>query len=171
MKTILPTSITTVDQAKALLLDLHNNDETFHPEDDATDINWNTTIVSPLEAAQLNKLMADIYNVAGNDGRHTALLFDPCDYLTILDNGWHLLDASQFNSPALFQDIISGEFQGDVDYTIGFTADPYSTGIVYILRFSQDGSMIADYEYNDRKEAVADVLAMKELAHILLTEV
>lgn len=77
MKTQLPNEIKTIEDAKAFLTDLHTNNETFHPEDDATDIDWQTCIVSDVEAIQLNKLMADIYNLAEG--------FDPCEFLLMQD--------------------------------------------------------------------------------------
>lgn len=68
MKTILPDSISTIEEAKKLLLDLHNNGEAFHPEDDATQMCGN--IFTHEEGTKLNKLMDDIYNLPGNDGKH-----------------------------------------------------------------------------------------------------
>jgi hypothetical protein len=57
MTTSLTLRISTVEEAKSLLLALFNNGEAFHPEDDATDID----IFTHSEGEQLNKLMADIY--------------------------------------------------------------------------------------------------------------
>ncbi len=88
MLTKLPPAIYNVHQAKALLAELHRNRESFHPQDDATDINWNLpddqqpTIA---EGQLLNKLMEEIYNLPGNKGHRTKLLFDPCKYLLELD--------------------------------------------------------------------------------------
>lgn len=85
MKTILPAGIGTVEQAKALLTDLHANGEAFHPEDDATDLV--TDVFTQEEGESLNALMLDIYNLPGNDGRHVGILaFDPCEFLIELDN-------------------------------------------------------------------------------------
>lgn len=85
MKTNLPEAITTVQEAVVFLRELHNNGEAFHPEDDATDVVWNTPLYQHPgreECKQLNKLMADIYNLPGNDGSHSdPLAFDPCGYL------------------------------------------------------------------------------------------
>jgi hypothetical protein len=58
MKTILPQAITTIEEAKKLLTDLYNNNETFHPEDDATDLVGD--LFTQAEGEQLNKLMAII---------------------------------------------------------------------------------------------------------------
>lgn len=72
MKTILPQSINTIDQAKAFLTDLFNNNETFHPDDDAHETVWsNGERPTPAEADQLNKLMCDIDD----------LQLDPCEIL------------------------------------------------------------------------------------------
>lgn len=85
MKTKLPPEIKTIEQAKELLKALFDNNEDFHPEDDAHTILWSTTQVSEQEADQLNKLMNDIYNLPGNDGRHCdPMVFDPCEYLWVL---------------------------------------------------------------------------------------
>lgn len=82
MKTKLPDSITTVAEAKKLLADLIENNECFHPEDDAHGIMWDTAKASHVECDQLNKLMEDIYNLPGNDGRHIEpMIFDPCEFI------------------------------------------------------------------------------------------
>lgn len=87
MKTKLPLEIKTVEEAKAFLTELHANGEYFHPEDDAFTIEWQTcTPASGEECNQLNNLMYDIYNLPGNDGRHSApMVFDPCAFLNGLD--------------------------------------------------------------------------------------
>lgn len=86
MKTILPVAIKTIAQAKKLLTDLYNNNEYFHPEDDAHDIVWGTCEEPSFEdKEQLNTLMGQIYLLKGNDGRHDKLKFCPCGYLLYLD--------------------------------------------------------------------------------------
>jgi hypothetical protein len=71
MKTILPKDITTIDEAKKLLTELYVNGESYHCEDDATDIE----IFTFNEGANLNRLMDRIYSLA---------LIDPCEYLLYL---------------------------------------------------------------------------------------
>lgn len=81
MKTILPESITTVEQAKKFLSDLNLNGELYHPEGDAHEVHWATATPTPEECDKLNSLMNDIYNLPGNDGRHCGeMIFDPCEY-------------------------------------------------------------------------------------------
>jgi len=85
MKTILPASITTIDQAKQLLTNLHTNGEAFHPEDDATGIVWtDCKSPTPQECVQLNKLIKDIYDLPENKGTYPKLSFDPCIFLLSL---------------------------------------------------------------------------------------
>ena len=82
MKTNIPSQITTVEEAKVFLTDLHKNGETFHPEDDAHDIIWEEVEVSDEEKDALNNAMIDIYNLPGNDGKHdNSIEFDPCGFL------------------------------------------------------------------------------------------
>lgn len=84
-KTSFPLAITTVEEAKTFLTDLYNNGESFHCEDDAKDIAWNfkATIA---QCNHLNKLMEDIYNLPGNDGKHdNSIAFCPCGFLLNLD--------------------------------------------------------------------------------------
>lgn len=86
MKTKLPDSIKTVEEAKAFLTELHNNGESYHPEDDAVDIEWGEGVEPPTaaEAFHLNSLMYDIYHLPGNIGP-TPMEFDPCGfYLDLL---------------------------------------------------------------------------------------
>lgn len=72
MKTVLPNAINSVEEAKQLLTDLANNNEVYHPEDDAFDIYWHTSQPTDDEKRQLNKLMGMIYELDN---------FDPCDFL------------------------------------------------------------------------------------------
>lgn len=85
MKTRLPNHITTIEEAKTFLKELYDNDETFHPEDDAHDIAWNlpdNLVPTHEECEKLNHLMDDIYDLPGNDGRHCGkMIFDPCEFL------------------------------------------------------------------------------------------
>jgi ferredoxin-thioredoxin reductase catalytic subunit len=85
MKTVLPHDIKTVAAAKLLLSTLHKNGESFHPEDDATKLVGD--IFTKDEGKHLNRLMCDIYNLPGNDGRHKDMLFCPCQYLNDLIAG------------------------------------------------------------------------------------
>jgi hypothetical protein len=87
MKTILPEKISTIKEAKDFLTELHKNGESFHPEDDANDL-----VGDPFtkeEGDKLNQLMADIYNLPGNDGFHDGrILFCPCEHLLSLDHDY-----------------------------------------------------------------------------------
>lgn len=82
MKTVLPSSIETIEQAKAYLTDLYNNGESYHPEDGAENVSWNlhaNDIPTETECIFMDKLMNDIYRIAkGTD-------FDPCEFLLELD--------------------------------------------------------------------------------------
>lgn len=72
LTTVLPEQITSVEEAQKLLTELHRNDESFHPEDDANDIEWDTCDPTPEECEKLNKLMGDIYKLPD---------FDPCEFI------------------------------------------------------------------------------------------
>lgn len=74
MKTTLPLKISNIVEAKEFLKSLADNDEIFHPEDDAHSIIWDlpeNQKPTSNECDQLNKLMEEIY----------ALNFDPCEYI------------------------------------------------------------------------------------------
>lgn len=76
MKTQLPESINTLEEAKNFLQLLHANGESFHPEDSAHDIVWD--IPEPPnkhECDQLNALMDQVYYFFNEE------TFDPCGYL------------------------------------------------------------------------------------------
>lgn len=82
MKTKLPDSIKTVEDAKKFLRELHDNNEAYHCEDDACEIvntKTNERLFTNEEGAQLNSLMGDIYNWLTKDSN-----FDPCGYLLFL---------------------------------------------------------------------------------------
>lgn len=88
MKTNLPASINTVAEAKAFLKELHSKGEAYHCEDDAHEQEpWHgmpdgEPRPTPEQCDQLNKLMEDIYNLPGNDGRHVPpMVFEPCMYV------------------------------------------------------------------------------------------
>lgn len=73
MKTVLPLYIKTVAAAKKFLTDLINNDEVYHPEDDADTIYQGTKkLFLKREADQLNNLMTDISKLKN---------FDPCEFI------------------------------------------------------------------------------------------
>ncbi len=85
MKTKLPVAITTVDEAKAFLSELYKNDESYHPEDDANDIEWDgDNPPTKQECDQMNKLMDDIYSLKGQEG-NLAKVFCPCEFLLMQD--------------------------------------------------------------------------------------
>lgn len=75
MKTILPESITTAEDAKAFLSELEANGESFHPDDDPKDIVWSC---DPPTAEQCDRLSELMYQCTQIEG------FDPCRFL--LDN-------------------------------------------------------------------------------------
>lgn len=92
MKTVLPDKISTIEEAKAFLTELHKNKEDFHPEDDAHTIVWGEIAKqddepTPAECDQLNKLMEDIYALPENmyGRKYVDVVFDPCDFLLSLD--------------------------------------------------------------------------------------
>lgn len=94
MKTKLPESITTVDEAKAFIKELYDNGEAFHPEDDATDIIWDlpsNQVPTLEECVKLNELMTAIYALPECKLKHRQpnsipyMDFDPCGYLSDLD--------------------------------------------------------------------------------------
>lgn len=66
MKTILPESIHTIDQAKQFLADLYNNKEAWHPEDNPADC----LEIDEETAMHLQMLLEHIYTFD----------FDPCEY-------------------------------------------------------------------------------------------
>lgn len=63
MKTKLPDKITTWNEAKSFLKSLHDNGESYHPEDDAFDIDWATASPTEQESERLNELMNEIYSL------------------------------------------------------------------------------------------------------------
>lgn len=67
MKTTLPKKITTLEEAKAFLTNLFNNDESYDPMEDAHDINWTTCKPTDEEKDQLNELISDIYDLPPQD--------------------------------------------------------------------------------------------------------
>ena len=81
MRTSLPSEITSGEEATSFLTELYNNNEDFHPEDDAFDIIWQTTEVSDDEKTQLNKLMNDIYSLPEAWSPQNPEGFDPCAVL------------------------------------------------------------------------------------------
>ena len=79
METNLNITITTDNQAVEFLTSLHNDNLSFHPEDNAHDIVWNGSDYQPTteDCDNLNRLMEEIYT-------NTAV--DPCEILLDLIN-------------------------------------------------------------------------------------
>ena len=84
MKTKLPKAINSVDEAKAFLTDLHNNNEAYHPEENAHEILWDGVHASEAECDKLNKLMDDIYSLPELDN-YPNVEWDPCGFLLDLN--------------------------------------------------------------------------------------
>lgn len=81
MKTVLPQSINTVEEAKGFLTELSRNNEAYHPEDSAASIGTlNEHILTESECLQLDKLMGEIYSLKGNED-YRNMVFDSCDFL------------------------------------------------------------------------------------------
>ena len=72
MKTNLDISIQTDEQAVNFLTELHDNNESYHPEDNAHDIIWDENRPTKTECDQLNNLMNQIYENTD---------VDPCEIL------------------------------------------------------------------------------------------
>jgi hypothetical protein len=81
MKTNLPESITSVEEATRFLTELFNNNEAYHPEDDAFDIVWQSVNPTEAEKRQLNKLMNQIYDLPEAWSPQNPNGFDPCAVL------------------------------------------------------------------------------------------
>lgn len=91
MKTSLPIAIHTIAEAKKFLKELYNNNESFHPEDNAKDIITSNgkRLFTDSEADKLNALMDQIYYLKS---------FDPCEYIINLDSDyWIVLDLPTIN--------------------------------------------------------------------------
>lgn len=89
MKTIVPNKITTIDAAKLFLSNLHRNNESFHPEDDASEIGFqkngqSVNSFTKEESKKLNNLMNHIYSLPGNNSPND-LVFDLCEFILTLD--------------------------------------------------------------------------------------
>lgn len=157
IKTSLPESITTIDQAKAFLQSLHDNGEAYHPEDDANSIEWmNSDETNPTaeECEQLNKLMADIYAIGG---------FDPCEYLLLLDR-ISAIDAANFENTILQAD--AKQFPEVLYYAIRRSNNPHGNFELSISAPSDNGIddyLIEFYYYDKTEEAEADVEQLENL--------
>jgi hypothetical protein len=103
MKTVLPVSIQTIEQAKVFLTDLYNNGESYHPEDDAHDC-MPLSVATAAECDQLNKLMEEIYDLPGNDGSHgNDMAFCPCGFLLSLDPDYNSGDNAEYHNTRVEQ--------------------------------------------------------------------
>jgi len=77
MKTILPESITTVEEAKAYLDQLCLNSEAYHCDDPARDC-FDADECTDAEAEKMDELMQQIFVLIGNpDHTNVPMLFDP----------------------------------------------------------------------------------------------
>lgn len=85
MKTMIPASITTLEDAKKFLTDLHNNNETYHPEDDALYVHFISIPVSERPTIdECNKLNALMNSISCLQETKTGS-FDPCQFLIDLE--------------------------------------------------------------------------------------
>lgn len=80
LKTTLPDQINNIEDAKKYLSELYNNGESYHPDDDASDILFEgDECVDSYTAIKMNALMDRIYFLAKNTD------FDPCGYILSLN--------------------------------------------------------------------------------------
>lgn len=102
LKIQLPETIQSAEQARQFLDLLCTNNLTYHPEDSAHDVDWHLPteeLPTHEECEQLDKLMADIYNMEGNNGNHATPKFCPCEYILMKDEAAvdeHLQPGAQF---------------------------------------------------------------------------
>jgi hypothetical protein len=100
IKTVLPTAINTIDEAKKFFAELYANNEAFHPDDDANDIIDGRTssydrihgytgknLFTAEEATQVNKLMEDIFNLENFDPYQCLMLLDTDNILRWIEEG------------------------------------------------------------------------------------
>ncbi len=135
LKTKLPESIKSVDEAKAFLRELHANGEHYHPEDDAHQINWDTCTPTETEKDKLNKLRSDIYTGL-NGGDHRCPVFCPCGYLTELDHAdekYFVKDKSGRDGhyEATYSDLVNDEELKEDDEFQDWLHDDASIGSEY----------------------------------------
>lgn len=88
LKIKLPDTIQSADQARQFLDLLYDNRLSYHPEDSAHNVQWSlpaSELPTHEECEQLDRLMADIYMMEGNNGDHANPKFCPCGYLLMKD--------------------------------------------------------------------------------------
>lgn len=121
MKTLLPATISNIEEAKKFLTDLIENDECYHPEDNAHEINWQSNdIPQESDCDLLNKLMLDIYKLED---------FDPCEFIL---NYNHKVDVTK---PVKIKDPENDEEAGLIYEVTNYNQ---LTGIVYIRPTNSD---------------------------------
>ncbi len=79
MKTVLPESINSLEEAKEFLKALYDNGESYHPEDKAATIVGDLPdgrLFTDKEASELDAIMTQV---------HDKFSFDPCEYILSLD--------------------------------------------------------------------------------------
>lgn len=160
MKTLLPQSIDTIEEAKAFLRKLHLNGEAFHPEDDAHEIVWECSSAPTIkEQKQLNKLMVDIYTLPGNKDKHPLqFAFDPCDFLLWLN--------VKFHNSSLKEAIENNTLNKvtDYEYCIDKSADPYNEFYTLVIMAGDD--IVLEYVYHDKEQAEEDAEALEHWLNI-----
>jgi DNA-directed RNA polymerase subunit F len=141
MITILPQSITTISEAKKLLKDLYDNGESFHPEDDATDLSGDP--FTKEEGEKLNTLMEQIYTITSSDK------FDPCKYLLSLQDAITVFDEYVIKKitdwPLMVDHIQSYEINpeqlimnGEKPHTMLEYIGDAETDSAFVLEYSED---------------------------------
>jgi hypothetical protein len=101
---ILPNAITSIKEAKEYLNLLEKEGMIYHPEDDANDIIGFD--ITKEEGDHLNKLMEDIYNLPGNDGKHDdTILFCPCEYIISISDEDYIKDMKAEDEQDFYQSL------------------------------------------------------------------
>lgn len=151
MKTRLPVRISSILDAQVFLKALYTNGEAYHPEDDALNIDWDCDPRPTVdEQMRLNLLMADIYNLPGNDGRHCEpMVFDPCTFLLELDPEYLQRMADSGQEELVFDDNIHIYLNEPPNYKVKWTD-------IEVFGAMADGSIANDNETPDSWKVLTD---------------
>lgn len=141
LKTKLPDTINTIEEAKAFLTELIKNDEHFHPDDDANDINWSlpkTQMPTKSQCKKLNNLMFIVTHIPGFDPY--GFILKQADIVPTASDEVQEEDNSQFE----YIKTVERESTGG-----GIENDVITLKNGWIIRIGEGGVSVSENQQND----------------------
>lgn len=144
LRTKLPDTITTVAEAKSFLIELIKNDEHFHPDDDANEVNWSlpkTQMPTKSQCKQLNNLMFLVTHIPGFDPY--GFILKQADIVPTASDEMQIEESVMEMNYTYIQSVVNESTGGGIDN------DVITLKNGWIIRIGEGGVSVSENQQND----------------------